>query len=210
MLNIVLGAQYRVMIIGRCNILNNFLLADLAYYRWFAKQMPTILFCLVVPNFPAFPPFSNGWYNGSRKRQQIVAKFQQTHTSIRYVRDNITLSFPKKLCFLFHLFQVEWKTHIVSFLKNCSTNSRIVCRSWSRYSSAIKNVWHERRLPHNLVSNFKVEIVSPWKMRKKHWISPTPFNRFSLSCHRNDRTYMSGHLMLITDDLKNVGKNLQK
>ena len=32
--------------------------------------------------------------------------------------------FPQKFCFFFHLFQVEWETHIVSFLANSSTNSR--------------------------------------------------------------------------------------
>ena len=48
----------------------------------------------------------------------------------------------------------------------------------------------------------------PWINRR--WMSPTTFNRFSSSFHQNDRT-LSGHLILVTDDLENVRqcKNLQ-
>ena len=67
---------------------------------------------------------------------------------------------------------------------------------------------HEQRSPHNLDSIFRVENVSPGKAEKR--LSTTPFNRFSLSFHQNDRT-VSGHLILVTDDLENVGQgqNLQ-
>ena len=46
----------------------------------------------------------------------------------------VYLSFPKS-CFLFQLFQVEWKTRIVSFLENYSSNSRIICASKVRQLS---------------------------------------------------------------------------
>ena len=42
--------------------------------------------------------------------------------------------FPKSLLPL----HVEWKTRIVSFLANCSTNSRFFCGLWSKYSASIK------------------------------------------------------------------------
>ena len=47
------------------------------------------------------------------------------------------------ICFLFHLFQVEWKTHMANFLKNCSSNSRIVCRLWPKVLKLYKKcvVW---------------------------------------------------------------------
>ena len=117
--------------------------------------------------------------------------------------------FRPKFCFLFQLFQVEWKT--VSFLKNYSTNSRIFCGLWWRYSSSTKSVPHELRLPHNLVFIFQMENVSPGKREKKCWISTTQFNRFSLSFHQNDCN-VSGHLILITNDPETVGQcqNLQK
>ena len=71
-----------------------------------------------------------------------------------------------------------------------------------------KSVRHERKFPHNLVSIFQVENVSPLK---KHSISPTTSNRFSSHFHQNDHSVL-GHLMLVTDDLANLdqGQNLQK
>ena len=61
-----------------------------------------------------------------------------------------------------------------------------------------KMLWHEWRLPHNLVFIFQVENVSPGK--EKCSISPTPFNRCSLSFHQNDCT-ISSHVILVKRDL---------
>ena len=49
------------------------------------------------------------------------------------------------------------------------------------------------------------------KLRKKTLNIYDTIQRFSLSFHQNDRN-VSGHLILATDDLENVGqgKNLQK
>ena len=77
----------------------------------------------------------------------------------------VYISFPK-FCSLFELFQVEWKTHIVSFLENYSTNSRIVCGLQSTCSSSTKKVRHESLLTHNLVSIFQMRNVSPGKTDK--------------------------------------------
>ena len=41
--------------------------------------------------------------------------------------------------------------------------------------------------------------------KKKRWISPTPFNRFSSSFHQIDRT-VAGRLILVTDELESVGQ----
>ena len=108
--------------------------------------------------------------------------------------------FPKNCCFSFQLFQVEWKTHMVSFVDNCSTNSRIVCGLRSTYSSSTVDVRREQWLPHNLVSVFQVENVT-WKTEQP-WISLTSFNRFSSRFHKNYRI-SSGHLTVVTDDHTN-------
>ena len=57
--------------------------------------------------------------------------------------------------------------------------------------------------------HFPVRKCDTWKNRKL-LICPLQFNRFSLSIHQNDCT-VSGNLILLTDDLGNVGqlKNLQ-
>ena len=107
--------------------------------------------------------------------------------------------FPQKLCFLYHLFQVEWKTHIFSLFTNCSTNSTIFCRLWLKYLTSIKRVGYEWQLPHNLVSIFQVENVLPGKTREKRYIFSTPSNRFSSSFHQHDRT-VSGYLILVAGD----------
>ena len=76
-------------------------------------------------------------------------------------------------------------THIVRFLENYSTSSRIVCGLCSSYSSYIKTMWDEWRLLHNLVSIFKVENMLPGKAEKKRRISTTPIKRFSSSFQQN-------------------------
>ena len=83
------------------------------------------------------------------------------------------------------------------------------CGSWSKYSRYIKSVKHEWRLPHNLFS-ISIWKMSPGKTEKKHWICLIPFNWFSSSFHQ--KIALSGHLILITDDLENIfqGKNLKK
>ena len=80
--------------------------------------------------------------------------------------NNTSLSFFPKISFLFHLLQVEWKKHIVSFREDCSNNSRIVYGLWSRYSSFIKSMGREWRLLNNLVSIFQVQNVSHRKTEK--------------------------------------------
>ena len=76
-------------------------------------------------------------------------------------------------------------THIVRFLGNYSTSSKIVCGLCSSYSSYIKSMWDEWRLLHNLVSIFKVENMLPGKAEKKRRISTTPIKRFSSSFQQN-------------------------
>ena len=84
--------------------------------------------------------------NGSRRRLETVAKFQRILNPLWGVGTiQIYLAFPK-LCFLFQLFQVEWKTHMASFLDNNSANSRIVCGLW--------DLRIEGNSPHNLVFVF--------------------------------------------------------
>ena len=51
-------------------------------------------------------------------RRQIPMDFQSG------VWKQDKLIFSPNIIFLFRLFQVEWKTRIVNFLANCSTNSR--------------------------------------------------------------------------------------
>ena len=67
------------------------------------------------------------------------------------------------------------------------------------------NVFSELMLPHNLISIFLVENVSPRKTENVEY-HPTPFNRFSRfssSFHQNDDT-VSGHLIFVTDDSENI------
>ena len=68
-------------------------------------------------------------------------------------------------CFLFHLFQVEWKTRIVSYLPNCSTNSRL------RFMIMVlevhkKNYAASMEVTAQLVSVFQMANVSPLKNKK--------------------------------------------
>ena len=114
--------------------------------------------------------------------------------------------FPKKFASFPTFFQVELKTHIVSFLANCSTNSRIFCGLWSRYTSSIKAYFASQINLH-----FQVINVSPGRNRKKTSNISDTINQFSSVFHQNDRT-VSGHLILVTVDPENVGKcqNLQK
>ena len=60
---------------------------------------------------------------------------------------------------------------------------------------------HELRLLHNLVSIFQVENVSPEKTGKTLNISDN-IQQISI-IHQNDCT-VSGHLILVTNDLENV------
>lgn len=71
-----------------------------------------------------------------------------------------------KLCFIFQLFRVEWKTHRVNFLYNYLTNRRIICLISSRHSSSAKNVRHGRRLPH-ILSPFSRKMCHLEKTEKK-------------------------------------------
>ena len=58
-------------------------------------------------------------------------------SSIRCLKNNTVYIFPQKSCFLFHLFEVERKILIVSFLANWRINSRFVYGLWSRCSGSI-------------------------------------------------------------------------
>ena len=91
---------------------------------------------------------------------------------------------------------------MVSSFENYSIR-KWFCRFGSRYSSTIK-MRHERRLPQNSVSIFQVENVSPRKLEKKWKISDTIQSIF-VTFSTKYRT-VSGHLILVTDDLGNVGQ----
>ena len=148
------------------------------------------------------------WANGSRKRRQIIAKFQWTFNPVD--RNMQVYLFPPKFFFLLHLFQMKSKTYIVSFLGNWLI-WEFFCKLWSRYSSSIECVRHKERLPHNSIFIFQMENVSPGKTEKKRCQRSKLFNQFSSNFHQNDHA-LPGHLILWTDDLKNVGQsqNLQK
>ena len=106
--------------------------------------------------------FLNGWDIGSRKWLETVAKLQRIINQICGGQYKF-IFFSQKFCFLFQIFHMERKTHIISFLENHSTNSRLVFELRSRYSSSTKGMRNERKLPHNLVSIFEVENVSRGK-----------------------------------------------
>ena len=72
----------------------------------------------------------------------------------------------QNFCFLFQLLQVEWKTGIVSFLVNCLTNSIFFIDYDQCTRGLLKRMHHEWTLPHNSVSIFQVENVSPGKTKK--------------------------------------------
>ena len=135
-------------------------ISGLLFYGWFVKAN-TIPF--TMRNIILFFTFFF-WSVGP---MDLVSGYRQTQNSngpsVWWAEDNTSLSFSPKFCLLF---QVEFKTHIVSFLENCLTNSRIVCGQWSRYSSSTKRLQHERKLPHNLVSIFQVENMSHGKTEK--------------------------------------------
>ena len=82
-------------------------------YGWSAKQIQ------VVHDFSHFPHlFLNGWSIESCKRLETVAKFQRIlnptwENQYRFI-------FTRKFCFLFQLFQVECKIHIVRSLERKS------------------------------------------------------------------------------------------
>ena len=124
-----------------------FAIPNFPLYGCFAKQILAFLFCLAIHFL--FLPFIifNSWFDRSRKCLQTVEKFQRILNPV--CGDNNNLSFSPNFCFLFQLFQVELKT--VRFLKSL-TNSSTVYGLWSRYSSCIKSLRHEWRLPHNLFS----------------------------------------------------------
>ena len=140
--------------------------------------------------------------NGYRYSQNI------NESSVGRAGDKESLSCFAKCCFLFQLFHVEWKTHAVSFLENRLTNSRLfaVCDQGTRVlqKSGINGGCLTTLIP------FPMGNVSPGNIQI-HWIYITPFNRFASGFHQNDHT-VSVHLVLVTDDLENVGQaqNLQK
>ena len=106
--------------------------------------------------------------------------------------------------FLFPLLQVEWKTHMVSFLENYSSDSIIVWVFWSRYSSCIKSAtWSEVAAPLSL--HFTRGNVSHGKKLKKTieylWHYSTDFHQVFTKM-----VALSGHIMHVTDDLENVGR----
>ena len=59
--------------------------------------------------------------NGYRESQNCNG------SSIRFASDNKGYIFSPQILLPFQLLQMEWKTHIVSFLANCSTNSGFFC-----------------------------------------------------------------------------------
>ena len=99
----------------------------------------------------------------------------------------------KNYCYVFHLFQVEWKT---------VQPIRELFPDYDQGTQVQRNMCGMNGGCRTTQSSFSNGKRVTWKKRKK---TMTPFSRFSSSFHRNDHT-LSGHLMLVTDDLKNVRK----
>ena len=138
----------------------------MAGLRW---QIPVNLFYRSISKFFPFPFFE-------RLDQRI---WQMARDSREIPTDSRSGMRGIQVCFLLNLFQVMWKTHIINFLENCSANSRNVWGLWARYSSSIKVVRHEWRLPHNLAFIFQVENVT-WRNRKSvecPWHYSTDFHQ---------------------------------
>ena len=79
-----------------------------------------------------FPHFFNGCANGSHKRLQPQISKRSSIRWTRTIQVYLSRNCSSSSIFSRFLLVFLWKIHIVSFLANCSTNSRIVCGLWSR------------------------------------------------------------------------------
>ena len=159
-----------------------------------AKQVPAILIYLAMSNFLFCLPFLKNLANGHSQSQN------SNWSSILCAGDDTSLYFSPRIFFPFHLFPLDWKTHIVSFLETIQSIRELfadpikvrLLKFYKKYLAWTKVVAH-------LASIFQVD-VSPRKTRKKRL---TLLDRCSSSFHRDDRT-VSDQLMLVTDDLEKM------
>ena len=104
------------------------------------SQIPARQFCLAIHSFPPFPSTLYFFQRWRKRISQTAIESRKISTELQSgergsIHDYI---FSQKRCFLFHLFQVEWKTNIVNFFENCSINSTSFYELWSRRLISIK------------------------------------------------------------------------
>ena len=120
------------------NIISTSDLTMYYFYCWFVMQIPIILFCLVtvIPNCPLVC-FLFFLTVGPTDLRSGYSRSQNSNiSSIQWEGDNTYkfVLFPKRLL-PFPTFPGGMENTYSQFLRNLFTNSRIVCRFWSRYSS---------------------------------------------------------------------------
>ena len=117
----------------------------------------------------------SGWANGSCKRLQTVAKFQQILNHV--CEGRYKCIFPRSNLLPFPRFPGWMENTYGQLSRNLFNQFENYLRITIQKLEFYKHLWHEWWLPHNLVAIIQMENVSPGRTEKR-WIAQTQFNRF--------------------------------
>ena len=122
------------------------------------------------------------------------------------MQGTISLPFPAQILLPFPTFPDGVKNTCSQFSRKLFNQFENCLRIFIKEFEFYKCVRHDWRLLHNLLSiHFPGGKCINWNFFLKHSISLTLFNQFLSSFYQNYCT-VPGHLMHVTDDLKNVGQ----